>query len=463
MNNLRDTIINQRSTLIQHYDDIGVPLHALRSVRSHFVITHHFALPPGKHLEQSITKLQKSNNSTVLTHLLGVKSVRVDVSGGTVAIQVPVEKPSTPTVAEIYQYTTKDKFCIGFDTDKQPALFDAFTSGAIGWLAPSGSGKTQSMMCTLLAACVRNPALGYCIICQPQKLQDWAGFNNKVQCYGIVSDPYEIKICIDFWAKFANTNTRSTHTIILIDDVPSILQMADIEKQLGTIASNGRSGGVHLWLGTQQGSKAGTGDTLVGNSMSVRILYKAATTNSGGINAGESGMNVGQLTGLPGDGIIKTKTYVARVATGFVTPNDYKSLKPGKSPGYRVWMKTAKPEAQQNVQSVQSEFSSPVEGQTQAKHSVFTQPNTVENTAKNTPTQGEFKPDDRKYTPSKVTSFSDKRYIYNCYLYHNGSVNAVVRECFGSRNQTVVDLINSIVEEFSQASDNKILKMRKVG
>jgi len=255
---------------------------------------------------------------SVLQSALLVESVRVQQVAGLIEVAIPSPAPMTPTASHMQAASRGLDAAIGWDGMAQPITVDLSRHGAIAWVGPSRRGKTQSMRATLfsVARAVRGN-LRYAIICQKSKLADWAAFDQSKHSLGCATEPAEIEQCVKWFAERTRIGRWGEfELVLLIDDLPSILDMTDITRPLATVVSVGAGVGIHALLGTQAlGSNAGSGGQLVESNVTARIVYRPASKATGARNAGSGGLATDDLSTLPGDAVLLVDGHPERIAT----------------------------------------------------------------------------------------------------------------------------------------------------
>ena len=278
--------------------------------------------------------------SGVLQSVLLVESVRIQQVNGLIEIQIPSPLPLTPDATAMRNASSGLNVAIGWDSLGQPVTVDFAQHGAVFWVGPSRRGKTQSMRSTLYAASKAvQGALRYCIICQHSKRHDWDVFDQSKHSMGIVTDFAEIEQAIKWFSKRTQIGRGKHEYIVLIDDLPSILQQCAIAKDLATIASVGAGVGVHLLAGTQAaGSKAGSGGELIEANITARVVYKPASKATAARNAGQGGMDLDQLSSAKGDAVLLVDGYPERIATALAHDAEIATLPQGRiAATWRPW------------------------------------------------------------------------------------------------------------------------------
>lgn len=280
---------------------------------------------------------------TALQAALQVEAVRVQQVKGLIEIQVPSPAPTTPTAAQMADASEGLNVAVGWDAFGRPVCVDLRQHGAVFWVGPSRRGKTQSMRSTLYALCRGyGQALRYAIICQRSKLYDWQAFDGAGHSMGIVTcDSGEVEDAVKWFANRTRTGRGRYEYIVMVDDLPSVLQSCKIARELADIASVGAGVGVHLLAGTQAaGSKAGSGGEIIESNITARIVYKPASKATAARNAGVGGLDLDQLSSAKGDAVLLIDGYPERVATSLAHDREILTLPQKRVESmYRVWLK----------------------------------------------------------------------------------------------------------------------------
>lgn len=278
----------------------------------------------------------------VLQSVLLVESVRIQQVSGLIEIQIPSPAPITPTATDMRNASQGLNVAIGWDSLGKPLQIDFAQHGAVFWIGPSRRGKTQSMRSTLYSVSKSvQGRLRYCIICQASKRDDWKAFDTSKHSMGIVTDFDEIEQAIRWFAERTQQGRTQHEYVVLVDDLPSILQRCKIAKDLADLASVGAGVGVHLLAGSQAaGSKAGSGGELIEANITARIVYKPASKATAARNAGQGGMDLDQLSSAKGDAVLLVDGYPERIATSIAYDAEIATLPQGRiTATWRPWQR----------------------------------------------------------------------------------------------------------------------------
>lgn len=325
----------------------GLQCGLVRMKRGPLVITLQLRLinPTQKEL-QKLMKL-----GPALAQLLQVETVRIADSAQGILVEVPSPKPLTPNGALLARHTRSFEVAVGVDASARPVLVSLEDHGALFWVGPSRSGKTQSMKSVLYALIRENIGrLHFIIIASPAKVQkDWGVFGSVAGCLGIASTKEEIELAATWLVQEMNTGAvfaQSTHIILIVDDLPAILKaIPQITSALADVASMGAGLGVHLLVGTQgAGSKNTSGGTDIENNVTARILYRPSTTRTGSQSAGTGGLALHHLSSAKGDALSLIDGQTTRIATAWISDQDITLLPSGTS-SY-PWRKQKQPSRQ---------------------------------------------------------------------------------------------------------------------
>lgn len=302
-----------------------------------------------------------------LQSALGLDNVRVQLINGLITVELPSPFPVTPTAEAMYKLSGDTNVCVGWNMNGDGVQFDMARHGAVAFVGPSRRGKTQALRATLYSAArAVGPKLRYAIVAQPAKIADWAAFDSSKHSLGIASEPGEMVACVQWFAEQARVGAPAGYRYVLvIDDLPSILAVANIASGLGFIASNGAGVGAHVWLGTQMlGSNAGSGGQLIESNVSCRVVYKPSSNATGARNSGQGGLDTGNLSTLPGDAIALIDGHAQRIATARCNDTTINQLTPGRMVNWhRLWAGAGAVQTpvQEAVQPVQTPVRTPVQ------------------------------------------------------------------------------------------------------
>lgn len=262
-----------------------------------------------------------------LAQALRVEAVRVTEGTGGLLIEIPSPVQRSPSAGELAEHTTGLKVCIGLDQYRRPVRVNLQNHGALFWIGPSRRGKTSSLKCSLFALAKANAVHDLRYVILSRKRQDWAAFEGRAGCMGLVSDPAEAAQVLKWAARDllqmrGEQGHRRPAVVIVADDLLNLLSAEPgIAESLAEIASQGAGLGVHLLAGTQDaGSKASSGGQAVESNVTARIVYRAATATGAARAAGSGGAGLEDLSSAKGDALLIANGSSIRIATGL--PND---------------------------------------------------------------------------------------------------------------------------------------------
>ena len=392
---------------------------------------------------------------TALQAALMVESVRIAQVSGLIEIQIPSPAPITPTAAQMADVSEGLNVAVGWDTMSRPVYIDFAQHGAMFWIGPSRRGKTQSMRSTLFAvAQAFGGALRYAIICQRSKLHDWQAFDTSKHSLGVVCEFDEIETAVKWFARRTQIGRGRYEYIVLVDDLPSILQRCNIAKDLADIASVGAGVGVHLLAGTQAaGSKAGSGGEIIESNITARIVYKPASRATAARNAGQGGLDLDMLSSAKGDAVLLIDGYPERIATSIAYDDEISTLPQGRMLNiYRPWMQ-AQP-VQMAVQGGTSTGTAPVQTPVQAGTPV------VEGSVPVAPVQPvqTFDPEALRLPMDRTLTMQEKLHLAQAHA-HFGSKNKTCVSVFGYKSPKSLGLLDDALQAQAGADNGKIIKM----
>lgn len=394
----------------------------------------------------------------VLQSVLLVESVRIQQVSGLIEIQIPSPAPITPTATDMRNASQGLNVAIGWDAMGKPLQIDFAQHGAVFWVGPSRRGKTQSMRSTLYSVSKSvQGRLRYCIICQRSKLADWQVFDTSKHSMGIVTDFDEIEQAIRWFAERTQQGRTQHEYVVLVDDLPSILQRCKIAKDLADLASVGAGVGVHLLAGSQAaGSKAGSGGELIEANITARIVYKPASKATAARNAGQGGMDLDQLSSAKGDAVLLVDGYPERIATSIAYDAEIATLPQGRiNATWRPWHR-----GQVVTESVTGGYG------------VVTEPVTAPVTGGYTRVEGGSMPvtgysgystnlDTFTLPTNRAPTDAEYVAIYQIYQ-HTGSRNATMKQIWGGKNGKYAEWIREAIDRnevhAAPATDAKIIK-----
>lgn len=303
---------------------VGAKLHAALTnvIRGPMTLTFQIRLQPYCLSKQNLDRALGLGD--VIASALDAETVRLHRDSGFINIEVPLP-PSvcvTPPGMQLARHTKDTNICVGIDSHKQPVHLDLRQHGAILWVGPTRSGKTQSMKSILYAMLRSGEPIQFAIL--SQKIEDWEPFVKLDACLGLASHVDEV-LAVAEWTgtlldERARTKQKTPRTILIADDLINLLKIApDTGSALGAIASMGAGMGIHLMIGTQEaGSKRGTGDTSVESNVTAKIMYRIANAQAAARSAGQGGIGLHNLSGTKGDAIFVCHNDKKRIATGYL-------------------------------------------------------------------------------------------------------------------------------------------------
>ena len=397
---------------------------------------------------------------SVLQSALLVESVRVQLVAGLVEIAIPSPQPCTPNAGHMAAGSNGLCVAVGWNSQAEPVTVDLARHGAMAWVGPSRRGKTQAMRSTLfsVAGAVKGN-LRYAIIAQQSKLHDWQAFDGSKHSLGIASEPGDIEQCVKWFASRCRIGRMDAiEFVLLIDDLPSVLAVARIGSELGTIASVGAGVGVHLWIGSQMlGANAGSGGGLVENNISARVVYRPASNATGARNSGQGGLDTSGLSTSPGDAIAVVDGHSERIATAQCNDATVATLPQGRlEKWHRIWQKTPAGSGSGNGSNMVAEQF--LNGSNTGSMAVLDVSTGVQGSMDTlTGSDGSGEP----FTlPSNAMPSPAQRlrlYAAWCLL---GSKNETMRQVFGCKNGNVLAWLNmAISENQPDGNDSKIISM----
>jgi hypothetical protein len=384
----------------------------------------------------------------VLQSVLLVESVRIQQVSGLIEIQIPSPAPITPTATDMRNASQGLNVAIGWDALGKPLQIDFAQHGAVFWVGPSRRGKTQSMRSTLYSVSKSvQGRLRYCIICQASKRDDWKAFDTSKHSMGIVTDFDEIEQAIRWFSQRTQQGRTQHEYVVLVDDLPSILQRCKIAKDLADIASVGAGVGVHLLAGSQAaGSKAGSGGELIEANITARIVYKPASKATAARNAGQGGMDLDQLSSAKGDAVLLVDGYPERIATSIAYDAEIATLPQGRiNATWRPW---------QHGQGGASTGAALVQAPVQGGALVY------DMSAPSAPVQvvQGFDADTFKLPMDRALTMQEKLQLCKAHA-HFGSKNKTMQSVFGYKSSKSLALLDDALQYANTAPDVKIIKL----
>ena len=301
------------------------------------------------HLAPSATtKLNKLEALTEEVALaLGVPSVRLTRTNGTLSIEVPRSDSRLVTLGELNQQLANDDSIhhalaiagttiLGLDAEGVPLLLRLSSPDVAHCLVAgtTGSGKTE-LTRTMLASLVMHQ--------KPRDLQI-AIFDPKAHSFSafarmphllcpIVSSSEEtvarIRALVSEMERRDQSQVTRPHVVVVIDELADLIQSCgkDLEGLLTRLLQRGRSAGISVVARTQKPSAAAV-STLIRANFPVRLVGRVTSANDALVAAGVGGTGAEKLAGR-GDFLLVTGAQTIRFQAAQTTAKDWM---PNESP-----------------------------------------------------------------------------------------------------------------------------------
>lgn len=299
-----------------------------QSVRGPFTLTYQIRIT--RDLARALPRLMKLES--VLTQAVQTTVTLRETPAGLLAeLELPAAGHLTPNAVKLAPYARWPSLPIGLNQYMQPVSVNLQQHGALYWIAPPRSGKSQSMMSTLYVAKRARPDLRFMVLAVPAKIdEDWGAWSMIDGCLGLVGDYGEMAAALAWAVDDMNSRRSPSPTVVIIDDLTVLAAHVDgLGAHVDDLAMNGPGLGYHLMVGTHgAGSRATQGGKNVGFAMTCRILFKSADNTQAARSAGRRNSETGidRLSGAPGDGILDERGHITRIATARLRQADIMQL-----------------------------------------------------------------------------------------------------------------------------------------
>jgi len=274
------------------------------------------------------------------------EAARVTRTGGFIDIELalPQEYAQTPPAQWLASRSEGMNICVGVDATCLPVYINLADHGAVLWVGPSRSGKTQSLKSVLYSVIKgQDPHDPMAFVILSQKIKDWQPFEKIHGCLGVISDAEQAMQVAQWAADEVDGRARSAgrnagRFVIVADDLLNLLSRAPkMGGPLGDIASMGAGLGIHLLIGTQDaGSNKTTGSSVVEANATARVLYRTATSTKAATSSGQAQSGLAELSGVKGDALVSVDGKMIRTATGYMVDTWLVSLGIASRTGYGV-------------------------------------------------------------------------------------------------------------------------------
>lgn len=267
-------------------------------------------------------------------------------AGVMVEVELPRQAHITPNAAKLAMACRWPEIPLGIDQHMAPISVNPETHGALYWVAPPRSGKTQSMRATLYLMRRAAVDLRFLVCALPAKIQkDWGTFGRIEGCLGMVSDFAEMEQALAWVVSQMNSGAHEGKTVVILDDLTSLMVHAPaISPYIDALSLTGPGLGYHLLVGTHgAGSISTTGGKMAQFAMTCKVLFKAADNLTGARSSGRKNTETGlaQLSGAPGDAILDENGRITRIATAWIRDYDILSLPAAGASSSRPWSQDA--------------------------------------------------------------------------------------------------------------------------
>jgi len=264
----------------------------------------------------------------VIANACNAEAARVSRTRGFIDIELalPGNYAQTPDAKWLASKSEGMNVCVGVDATCLPVHINLADHGAVLWVGPSRSGKTQSLKSVLYSLLkTQDPHRPLSFVVLSQKVIDWQPFEKVHGCLGVISDSDKAMAVAQWAADEVDRRARAGRNVggefvIIADDLLNLLSRAPkLGGPLGDIASMGAGLGIRLLIGTQDaGSNRTTGSSVVEANATARVMYRAASSVKAATSSGAAKTGLEDLSGVRGDALVKVDGRMVRAATGYM-------------------------------------------------------------------------------------------------------------------------------------------------
>lgn len=267
---------------------------------------------------------------------LGSRNVRINRSGGAIAIQVPRSNPEPVRLLKLCQnlasvppYTA----VLGIDDGGHPLLLrlNAPDVSHVLIAGTTGSGKTAMARTLMMSLAIFNdPQKLRFVLIDPKR----RGFYSLAQCphsiAQVADDVASAIVQLESTIREMEVRDRKGHSeplwVVAVDELADLIQTGgkSVEKMLARLAQRGREAGLHLVACTQKPTAAMIGSSMKAN-FPVRLVGSTASKDEARIASGVLDSGAEKLDGK-GDFLLIARGESIRFQAGWVGPEDFETF-----------------------------------------------------------------------------------------------------------------------------------------
>lgn len=295
-----------------------------------------------------MTDINRVNKlDAALEKALGIAGVQIRSQRGKTLLEVPLPRKTWGTIrADRLPDGSLLQVAPGLEYDQRPYWVDMGQPSKphLLILGSTGSGKSETMLTLLYLLARQNLPEDLRMVLIDMKggqaLTKVSGLNHVT--HEVANTPKQAGAALE-WAvgemrARQAAGTWQQHIVVAVDEVFMLTQRwQDASKLLEALATQGRSAGIHLLLGTQRATKDTLGDSsMIGSNVPARIIGKVSDAKVSAHDLGVPKSGAEKLLG-PGDMISNAGDYLARIQVAITPVEAIESLS-AYSPGpRRVW------------------------------------------------------------------------------------------------------------------------------
>lgn len=269
---------------------------------------------------------------------LGAPSVRIDRSGGTVAIEVPLEEPLPVHLLALLRDVPNDlppaTATLGLKLEGPPYLLPLAAPEVTHVLVAgaTGCGKTELLRSLILSLALYNRQARFQVALIDPKRRGFAPLKDLPHLLAPVAteadEAVELleRIIAEMERRDREAASPTPRIVVVIDEVGDLITTggAPVEQTLVRLAQRGREAGIHVICSTQRPSAEAVPSALKAN-LPARLVGKVASAQDALIAAGISGTGAEMLAGC-GDFLAIVGGSVERFQAAYTDPIDIERI-----------------------------------------------------------------------------------------------------------------------------------------
>ncbi len=282
-----------------------------------------------------ISSIQNLSEELALT--LEAPAVRINRSGGTLAVEIPLPNPEPVYLIPLAQTVSilpPVTAVIGLSSDGDPYTLPLMAPEVTHVLiaGATGCGKTELLRSLILSLAIFNRQAHLQVILIDPKRRGFTPLENLPHLLApIATTPAAARELLEYsvaeMERRDQENAPTTPRIIIaIDEVGDLLATADkeVEDLLNRLAQRGREAGFHLLISTQRPSADSIPGSLKAN-LPARLIGRVASGQEAIMAAGIPGTNAELLVGS-GDFVAVIGSQITRFQAAYTGPLDIQHI-----------------------------------------------------------------------------------------------------------------------------------------